>query len=111
MFIDADLAPGKVYYILVRPYVIAFAGLFTDLEPIRPGNEHWDNLPGWLADCAWTDINDETRAWDKEVAKDFKKERSKDFDDWMKDEAKPKKSIKPKDGLAAAIAPRKNTAK
>ncbi len=106
MFIDADLAPNRTYYILVRPYVIYFAGVFTDLEPIRNGNEHWNNLPDWLSKCSVTEVNEKTLSWDEKMAAKNKKIRATDDEGWRrKDEERVKKAIKPQDGVKSPVMP------
>lgn len=106
MFIDAELAPDRTYYILVRPYVIPFAGAFADLEPIRDGNDHWKNLPAWLDRCSVTEVNEETIAWDRQMSVKNREIRAKDDECWRrKDAERVKKSIKPADGVKSPVAP------
>ena len=108
-FIDTELAQGKIYYILVRPYIIPFAGVFSDLEPIREKNDpngYWMKLPAWLSDCKVTVMTDETIAWSREMYADNASNREKDHADWLKDEERPKKTIFPEDGVTMPVAPK-----
>ncbi|MCK9420299.1 MAG: hypothetical protein M0R70_13055 [Nitrospirae bacterium] len=108
MFIDAELANGKIYYIYVRPYGIFSAGFFSDLEPVKENNEYWNKLPEWLYDCTLTEINNETHEWDLETAKVHKRERDEDYKDWLQDKERQRKAIKPEDGLTAPVIPKKS---
>lgn len=109
-FIDAELSPGKFYYILVRPYIISFAGVFADLEPIREKNDpkgYWQKLPAWLAECKITTMTDETLAWGKERYTESADEYGWDMASWSKDEDRQKKAIYPDDGVTMPVAPKK----
>lgn len=107
-FIDAEVEPGKFYYILVSPYIISFAGVFSEFEPIREQNDpkgYWQKLPAWLAGCKITAMTDETLVWGKDRYADSADERGWDLESWSKDEDRPKKAIQPNDGVTKPVAP------
>jgi hypothetical protein len=109
-FMDAELASGRIYYVLVRPYVIYFAGAFSELEPIREKNdpkEYWKKLSEWLSDCKVTGMTDATLVWGKEMYSDNASEREKDYADWTKDENRPKKAMLIEDGIELPVSLKK----
>lgn len=110
-FMDADLAKGKLYYVYVRPYGIFGVGFLSDLEPVRVNQLHWDNLPDWLNECTLTEITSETLQWDSSYALEHKSERDGDYSEWLKDESRSSKALKPEDGLTEPVIPKVSSVK
>ncbi len=100
-FLEADLSPGKTYYVYVSMYVrYVGAGLqfWVDLKPIKPGSEDWTKMQTWLpGECVKLEMLPSARQVEAENAAAFGTLRQKFFATWSTENAKAR--IDPPDGV------------
>lgn len=64
--VDADLAPGKSYYIVTEPRMGGWKARLA-MTPVTKGSEHWDKVEGWKAELAYVvPVESEVRNWETE---------------------------------------------
>ena len=110
MFLDSELAGGKIYYVLVTYHIKPFAGVFPELFPIRERSDpydFWKKLPEWLSDCRISLMTYETAAWNKELSSDYDGDRDYDYSAWIGDQEMQKLNIKAEDGVKSPVAPKR----
>jgi hypothetical protein len=62
--VDADIAPGKSYYIITEPRMGGWKARLA-MTPVTRGSEVWDNVAGLTAEMEYVvPVEDEVRAWD-----------------------------------------------
>ncbi len=96
-FLQADLAPGKLYYILIRPRMGNWRARFS-LSTVDHEKAASAEFQKWLSDCQPLEANDETRQWAAENEASVNKKRAGYFRKWQAkpDDAKP--TLRPEDG-------------
>jgi hypothetical protein len=63
--VDADLAPGKSYYIVTEPRMGGWKARLA-MTPVTKGSENWDKVEGWKSEMEFiTPVAEEVRAWDE----------------------------------------------
>jgi hypothetical protein len=62
--VDADLAPGKSYYIITEPRMGGWKARLA-MTPVTKGSEHWDKVEALKAEMEYiVPVEEEVRAWD-----------------------------------------------
>ncbi len=62
--VDADLAPGRSYYILREPRMGGWKARLA-MEPVSQGSESWDKVEPMKHELAFVvPVEEEVRAWD-----------------------------------------------
>jgi hypothetical protein len=62
--VDADVAPGKSYFIITEPRMGGWKARLA-MTPVTRGSEVWDNVAGLIAEMEYiVPVEDEVRAWD-----------------------------------------------
>lgn len=98
--LQADLAPGKMYYVEVDPAMGAFSARMH-LFAIKPSSESWKDLKEWLADSKWFDVDVEGGRGSLRERADDVKERLSRANEHLKEysgEDLEKRTLKPTDG-------------
>jgi hypothetical protein len=95
-FLDADLAAGKEYFVLVAPRMGLWRARFS-LRPIAPGGGYWDDLPGWLKKSTPIVPNAKGEAWARENAADVREKEQAYLVKWLARTKRP--ALRPEDGV------------
>jgi len=62
--VDADLAPGKSYYIITEPRMGGWKARLA-MTPVSKGSENWDKVEGLKAEMEYVvPVEEEIRTWD-----------------------------------------------
>jgi hypothetical protein len=95
-YLEADLAAGKTYYVLMRP-LYSFTSIFVILNPLTPKDDEWKQVKTWLSECRRTELVEEAYVWEKKNADQIIKARKRADVEWStKTDVKP---IRPEDGI------------
>jgi len=63
--VDADLAPGKSYYIITEPRMGGWKARLA-MTPVTKGSENWDKVEGLKTEMEYVvPVEEEVRAWDE----------------------------------------------
>lgn len=63
--VDADLAPGKSYYIITEPRMGGWKARLA-MTPVTKGSENWDKVEALKAEMEYVvPVAEEVRAWDE----------------------------------------------
>ncbi len=95
-FLDADLAAGKEYFVLVTPRMGVWYARFS-LRPVTPGGRHWDDLPGWLRKSKPVAPNAKGEAWARENAASVREKQAEYLPKWLRKTQRP--TLRPEDGV------------
>jgi hypothetical protein len=98
-FIEAELAPNKVYYLSINIGDTYFGGFVGDLQPISARLQNQGNLQNWLSTCQLVkfDVATAKRDWVERYSIDFKPMFDESFREWK---IQPNKSeLLPEDGF------------
>lgn len=105
-FLDADLAAGRVYFVLVQPRMGGVRMRYS-LLPIAPDRESWDELPAWLAETHAVTPNQRAFSWVETHRDGAARLRERYLVPWLDKPDRP--SLAAEDGVtawpAAGIAP------
>ncbi len=100
-FLEADLSPGKTYYVYVSMFTrFVGAGLqyWVELKPIKPGTEDWTKMQTWLpGECAKLEMLPSAQQVETENSAAFETLRQKFFATWSVEGTKAR--IEPRDGV------------
>ena len=90
-FIEAELAPNKVYYLSINIGDTFFGGFVGGLQPISARLKNQENLPNWLATCQLVkfDIPTAKKEWIDHYSTDFKPMFDESFRKWQIQPNKP----------------------
>lgn len=96
-FLQADLAPGKLYYVVVRPRMGTWRARFS-LSAVDREEAASAKFQNWLSDCQPLEANEETRQWARKNAASVNKKQDGYYQKWnaKPDDAKP--TLRPEDG-------------
>lgn len=98
-FIEAELAPNKVYYLSINIGDTYFGGFVGGLQPISSRLQNQGKLQNWLSTCQLVkfDVAIAKRDWVERYSTDFKPMFDESFRDWK---IQPTKSeLLPEDGF------------
>ena len=108
-FVEAELAPGKVYYLSINIGDTFLGGFVGGLQPVSPRYDNDKDLPKWLATCHLVefDVAAVKKEWVERYSTDFKPMFNEAFREWQ--EQVGKVHLSPADGfdgfVAAAASP------
>jgi hypothetical protein len=108
-FIEAELAPTKVYYLSINIGDTFLGGFVGGLQPISARLNNSENLPKWLATCQLVkfDVVTAKKEWVERYSADFKPMFDESFREWQIQSNK--SELLPEDGfngfLATAASP------
>lgn len=94
--VDADLAPGKTYFILTGPRMGGWKARLA-MNPVTPGSEYWDKVDTLKKELEFTvPVADQVQAWDAD--KKAEVAALVDFFEKAPDRAKYMTRLSPTDG-------------
>jgi hypothetical protein len=96
-FLDADLAAGKEYFVLVTPRMGAWRARFS-LRPVAPGSHDRSDLRGWLSDSYPVVPNAEGEAWARSNAASVHEKHDAYLARWLEKGNRP--TLRSDDGVA-----------
>jgi hypothetical protein len=96
-FLQADLAPGKLYYVVVRPRMGNWRARFS-LSAVDREQAASAEFQKWLSDCQLLEANDETRQWAQKNAASVNKKRAGYYKKWTAKSEDTKPTLRPEDG-------------
>ena len=84
-FIEAELAPGKVYYLSINIGDTFLGGFVGGLQPVSPRYNNDKDLPKWLATCHLVkfDVATAKKEWVERYSSDFKPMFDEAFREWQ----------------------------
>jgi len=103
-FVEAELAPNKVYYLSVNIGDTFLGGFIGGLQPISARLRNNEDLPKWLATCKLVkfDIAAAKKEWVERYSADFKPMFEESFHEWQ---IQPKKvELLAEDGFSGFLA-------
>lgn len=98
-FLDAELNPGLVYLIRVKPRFGARYARFT-LLPLSPRHDNWKDVPGWLAASREATPNAAGREWVRANANTVLELEGSYLPKWLTKPRRP--ALHPGDGVSPA---------
>jgi hypothetical protein len=103
-FIEAELAPNKIYYLSINIGDTFFGGFVGGLQSISARLNNNANLPEWLATCQLVkfDVVTAKREWVERYSADFKPMFDESFREWQIQSNKTE--LRPEDGFNAFVA-------
>jgi len=103
-FIEAELAPGKVYYLSINIGDTFLGGFVGGLQPVSPRYGNDQDLPKWLSTCHIVkfDVAKAKKEWVERYGTDFKPMFDQAYREWHDQEAKV--HLTPLDGYAGFVA-------
>ena len=93
-FVDAMLAPGKLYHVVLVPgpgYKARFVA-----KPVHPGDR--TDLPGWLAATSWVETTQDSFLWARENARSIEAKRARYWREWTERAPSERVALGPDDG-------------
>jgi hypothetical protein len=86
-FMDATVAAGKTYYVVVGVGMGMWKARFY-FEPVKAAQLESSDLKGWLDDCAWVESTPQAREWARGSMPSIKGKQGSHQPDWLKSSEK-----------------------
>jgi hypothetical protein len=103
-FIEAELAPGKVYYVSINIGDTFLGGFVGGLQPVSPRYNNDRDLSKWLATCHLVKFDAATakKEWVERYSTDFKPMFNEAYREWQEQVGKVR--LSPADGFDGFVA-------
>lgn len=83
-FLEADLAPGHIYYVVVEPHIGFMKARFS-LDPVPAADLGGEDFKEDLAECTFVKNTPESMAWFEQHKADILARYRDNYPDWQQD--------------------------